>query len=221
MPTYSEDTLLTALTAYYNSEYTSIRKCAYAFNIPASTLSNRLLIRTSRSKSHKSQQILSTAEEKTLLKVVTRLSKSGCPITLLLIRDLAKEIRLSCFYLSSTLTSYPPISKRWIDKFRKRHPELKTVYSRALDANRFKGANYPVINAYFEALTDLFLKNPYSSNTIFNVDKTGFALGTTLPSKVLIRRGDTTAFKKISRRQEWITAIECIRASEVTLTSLY
>jgi hypothetical protein len=58
------------------------------------------------------RQILSTAEEKTLLKVVTRLSKLGYPITLLLIRDLTKEIRLSYFYLSLTLTSYSSISKR-------------------------------------------------------------------------------------------------------------
>jgi hypothetical protein len=202
MPTYSEDTLLTALTAYRNGEYTSIRKCAYAFNIPTSTLSDRLSIRTSRSKSHESQKILSTAEEETLLKTITRLSKSGCPITLLLTRDLAEEIRLSRFRLSSTPTSYPPLSKRWIDKFRKRYPELKTIYSRALDASRFEGVNYPVVNAYFDALTDLFLENPYPPNAIFNVDETGFALGTTLPSKVLIKRGDTTAFKKISGRQE-------------------
>jgi hypothetical protein len=40
MPTYSEDMLLTALTAYCNGEYTSIRKYAYTFNIPASTLSD-------------------------------------------------------------------------------------------------------------------------------------------------------------------------------------
>jgi hypothetical protein len=59
-----------------------------------------------------SRQILSTAEEKTLLKVVTRLSKLGYPITLLLIRDLTKEIRLLYFYLSLTLTSYSSISKR-------------------------------------------------------------------------------------------------------------
>ena len=117
-------------------------------------------------------------------------------------RDLAEEIRLSRFRLSSSPTSYPPISKRWVDRFRKRYPELKTIYSRALDASRFEGANYPVINAFFEALTDLFLKNSYSSNAIFNVDETGFALGTTLPSKVLIRGGDTRAFKKISGRQE-------------------
>jgi hypothetical protein len=213
MPTYSDEDLTAALAAYRNSEYTSIRKCAYAFNILASTLSDRLSTRTSRSKSHESQKILSTAEEKTLLKAITRLSKSGCPITLSLTRDLAEEIRLSRFRLSSTPTSYPPLGKRWLDKFRKRYPELKTVYSRALDANRFEGVNYPVVNAYFDALTNLFLENPYPSDAIFNVDETGFALGTTLPSKVLIKRGDTTAFKKISGRQEWIIAIECIGAA--------
>jgi hypothetical protein len=55
MPTYSEDTLITALTAYRNGEYTLIRTCAYAFNIPYSTLASRLRTRTSRSKSHESQ----------------------------------------------------------------------------------------------------------------------------------------------------------------------
>jgi hypothetical protein len=202
MPTYSEEDLTTAITAYRNGEYTSIRKCAYAFNIPHSTFSDRLTRATTRSRSHESQKILSTTEEETLLKSITRLSKSGYPITLSLTRDLAEEIRLSCFRLSSTPTSYPPISKQWIDRFRKRYPELKTVYSRALDASRFEGVNYPVVNAYFDALTDLFLKNSYPSDAIFNVDETGFALGTTLPSKVLIKRGDTTAFKKISGRQE-------------------
>jgi hypothetical protein len=95
------------------------------------------------------------------------------------------------------------------------------VYSRALDTSYFEGVTYLIINAYFDALTNLFLENPYPSDAIFNVDKTGFALGTTLPSKVLIRRGDTIAFKKISGRQEWITVIECIRASGVALSPLF
>jgi hypothetical protein len=220
MPTYSEEDLTTAITAYRNGEYTSIRKCAYAFNIPYLTFSDRLTRATTRSRSYESQKILLTAEEETLLKSITRLSKSGYPITLSLTRDLTEEIRLSRFCLSSTPTSYPPISKRWINRFRKRYPELKTVYSRALDASRFEGVNYPVVNVYFDVLTDLFLENSYSSDAIFNVDETGFALGTTLPSKVLIKRGDTIAFKKISGRQEWITAIEYIGASGVTLPPL-
>jgi hypothetical protein len=220
MPTFSEEDLTAAITAFRNSEYTSIRMCAYAFNVPRSTLASRLQTRTSRSLSHESQKILSTAEEQTLLKVITRLSKSGCTITPSSTRDLAEEIRLSRFCLSSTPTSYPPISNRWIDRFRKRYPELKTIYSRALDASRFEGVNYPVVNAYSDALIDLFLENPYSSDAIFNVDETGFALGTTLPSKVLVERGDTRALKKISGRQEWITAIECIGASGVALPPL-
>jgi hypothetical protein len=43
-----------ALAAYYNSEYSSIRKCAYTFNIPPTTLTDRLSTRTSRSKLHES-----------------------------------------------------------------------------------------------------------------------------------------------------------------------
>jgi hypothetical protein len=97
MPTYSEEDLTTALAAYQNGEYTLIRKCAYVFNILVTILSKRLSTQTSYLQSHELQKILSTAEEKTLLKTITRLSKSGCPITLLLTRDLAEEIRLSCF----------------------------------------------------------------------------------------------------------------------------
>ena len=138
MPTYSEDTLTTALTAYRNGEYTSVRKCAYAFNIPYSTLALQLTTRTSRSKSHESQQILSTAEEKTLLKTVNRLAKSGCPITLTLTRDLAEEIRLSRFCLTTTPSSYAPISKRWIDRFRKRYifSRIPTLLTRFLTSTR-------------------------------------------------------------------------------------
>jgi hypothetical protein len=110
MPTYSKEDLTTAIAAYRNSEYPSIRKYTYAFNIPLITFSKQLSTRTSRSKSYESQKILSTAEEGTLLKAITRLSKSGYPITLLLTRELAKEIRLSYFRLSSTPTSYSPIS---------------------------------------------------------------------------------------------------------------
>jgi hypothetical protein len=112
MPTYCEDDLTDALAAYRNNEYTSIRKYAYAFNIPYSTLASRLTTRTSRSKSYESQKILLTAEERALLKTITRLSNSGCPITLSLIRDLTEEIRSSRFRLTLTPASYSPISKR-------------------------------------------------------------------------------------------------------------
>ncbi|KAM0708884.1 hypothetical protein Q7P35_002920 [Cladosporium inversicolor] len=85
--------------------------------------------------------------------------------------------------------------------FRNRYLELKIIYSRALDASRFEGVAYPIVNAYFDALTNLFLENSYPSDAIFNVDETGFAL-------------------KDKRKQEWIIAIECFGASGVALPPL-
>jgi hypothetical protein len=38
MPAYSEEDLTAAITAFRNSEYTSIRTCAYAFNVPCSNV---------------------------------------------------------------------------------------------------------------------------------------------------------------------------------------
>ena len=58
-------------------------------------------------------------------------------------------------------------------------------------------SSYSRINSSF---TNLFFKNLYSSNTIFNIDETDFFLSTILLSKVLIRRGYTIVFRKISIR---------------------
>jgi hypothetical protein len=118
--------------------------------------------------------------------------------------------------LSSTLASYQAIITRWIDKFRKRYLEVRIVHSQRLDTSRFEVDTYSVVNAYFDVLTDLFLENSYPSDAIFNVDEIGFALDTTLPSKVVMIVEDTRAFKEINGRQEWITTIECIGASGVT-----
>jgi len=107
-----------------------------------------------------------------------------------------------------------------LDRFRKRYPIISTISSRKIDACRFDALSYPVINAYFTALSDLFLENSYPPDAVFNVDESGFALGDTLSSKVLLNKEDIRGFKKIPGRQEWIIVIECIGASGVALPPL-
>lgn len=76
---------------------------------------------------------------------------------------------------------------------------LKSVYSRSIDASYIDGASYLVINAYFSTITNLFLENSYPSDTVCDIDKTGFALGTSLSRKVRINKEEVKGFKKISR----------------------
>ena len=159
MPLQLEDNLSKAIRSYREGQFSSIRACATAFSIPVSSFAHTLSGRKSRSTSHVHRQILLTAEEESLIKWISRLSKAGCPITLPLTRNLAEEIRTRRYALATTPPSYPPIGKRYLDRLRKRYPIIATIYTRQIEASRYNGTSYTVVESYFTALTDLFLEN--------------------------------------------------------------
>jgi len=82
MPSYTEEDVTNALNALVNGEYKSVRRAALVFQIPASTLRDRLRKRKSRNESHVSQQILTPIEESILENWIYRTAKLGAPITL-------------------------------------------------------------------------------------------------------------------------------------------
>ena len=202
MPSQLEDNLSKAILSYREGQFPSVRACAAAFSVPVSTLAYRLSGRVSRSTAHASQQILSTAEEESLVKWISRLSKAGCPIIPPLTHSLAEEIRTRRYALSTTPPSYPPIGKRFLDRLRNRYPIIATIYSRQIEASRYNGTNYTVVESYFAALTDLFIENRYPPECVFNVDESGFAIGDSNTSRVLVDIKDIRSFKKIAGRQE-------------------
>jgi hypothetical protein len=80
--------------------------------------------------------------------------------------------------------------------------------------------SYELVNHYFKQLNDLFLKHCYPANAIYNIDESGFSLGSTGKNKVIVSqvtRKELRKFKKILGRQKWITSIEYIGASGVIL----
>ena len=218
-----QDDLTAAIISYRTSEFDSIRACARAFGVAYPTLRRRLLNEKPRNQAHESQQLLTSNEESSLGKWVSRLSKGGFPISLPLTLELAEEIRLNQYPLPHPSILPPPISRRWLDRFRNRHPELSTVYSRTIDASRINRMSYSVVSHYFEQLNSLFVENHYPADAIYNMDESGFSLGSTGNNKVIVSqvtRQELRKFKKIPGRQEWITSIECIGASGVTLPPL-
>ncbi|KXL48548.1 MAG: hypothetical protein FE78DRAFT_141741, partial [Acidomyces sp. 'richmondensis'] len=71
--------------------------------------------------------ILSNAEEKTLVRWIMRLTVTGYPASPALVVDMAKEIRQQRYQLLSSPAPLRPISKCWLNRFRKRHPSLQSV----------------------------------------------------------------------------------------------
>ena len=97
---------------------------------------------------HEYRQALSTAEEHMLLKWITQLGRTGYPVSPLLARQIAEEIR-SCRYQlvkSPSLAFAPrPLGKNWLDKFKERHPEIKGIWARKIDNARHKAISKETI----------------------------------------------------------------------------
>jgi hypothetical protein len=205
-----------ALNALVNGEIKSLCRAASDFGIPSSTLQDRLQKRKSRIEGHVSQQLLTPVEETKLENWIYRAAKLGSPITLQLVKILALEIQSerSSNYDKNVLSS---ISDRWIDRFRKRHPRIKTCFSRTIDAARSTALDFSTIKLYFDNLGEVLCEHKYPPTAIYNVDETGFSVGSSRKSVVLLDQLNQRRDKTQPGRQEWITSLECVSASGVTL----
>ena len=81
-----------AVSALESNEFTSICKAARVFNVLNTTLQDRMSGRSSRATAHELEQILSTTEEKTLVRWVTRLTRTRFPASPALAVQMAEEI---------------------------------------------------------------------------------------------------------------------------------
>jgi hypothetical protein len=185
MPSYTEEDVTNALNALVNGEYKSIRRAALVFQIPYPTLRYRLQNPKLRKESHVSQQILTPIEETTLENWIYRAAKLGALITLQLVKILASEIQ-SERSSNDDKNESSPISDRWIDRFRARHPRIKTCFSRTIDTARSTALDFSTIKSYFDNLGELLREHKYPSSAIYNVDETGFSIGSSRKSVVLL-----------------------------------
>ena len=133
-PKQSEDKeirMQAAIQDFQDRKYKSSRDAARAYNISDSTLRNRMAGRTTRVNSHGLQQILSNAEEKTLVRWITRLTCAGFPASPSLMIQMTEEVRRERAHLrNDAITSdqsIRPIDHNWLYRFESRHPELARV----------------------------------------------------------------------------------------------
>jgi hypothetical protein len=77
--------------------------------------------------------------------------------------------------------------------------------------------DFSTIKSYFDNLGELLREHKYPPTAIYNVDETGFSIGSSRKSVVLLDQLDKRREKKQPGRQEWITSLECVNAAGVTL----
>jgi hypothetical protein len=134
---------------------------------------------------------------------------------------MAEEVRRSRFQLSqSPLLSLQPIGENWSICFRTQHPEIQGVWTRQIESVRHAAVNADTVKKWFDAVTELQIEHSYNPACIYNMDESGFAVGTTQSSRALVNVREESSWKVINSRQEWITAIECVSAASAAIPPL-
>jgi hypothetical protein len=174
-----------------------------------------------RAHAHEHMQVLSNAEETTLVRWITHLTVTGFPASPSLAIAIAEEIWKNRYQVARLPPSYPrPIGKNWLDRFRARHPDIQGIWTRKIDGARHKAISVETVKTWFDAVTELRLQHKYTPERIYNMDESGFAVGESQSSRALVNIREMSSWKVVPGRQQWITAIECISAGGSALPPL-
>lgn len=90
---YTEEDIQKAIQALQDHTFTTITAAAMHFKVDRTTLGARMRGRKTRRQANESAQILSPAEENTLIRWITRLTATGYPATPALLKEMAQEVR--------------------------------------------------------------------------------------------------------------------------------
>ena len=207
-----------------NKEFSSIRAAAQYFEISHATLHRRRLGGVSRSIAQEMVQILTNAEESTLIRWIKRYTITGTPITYTLLKELALHLRAARVIHASSSTLLPNqlarINDKWVQRFKERHPEIGGIYARQLEYARRDGASYEHVERWFRAVASKFEEHSYEPSNIWNMDESGFGVGEEQSIKVLVYLDAAMKQRVIGGKQEWVTDIECISAAGEALPPL-
>ena len=211
-----EGRLLLALKAIKEDKYLSAAAAARSFDVPVSTLKARINGRESFTEKRPATHIFTHVEELSMEKWLLNMDARGAALTLPMLRDMA-NLLLSAKKSTSTI-----VGVNWPSRFIKRHPRLSTQLSRKYDYQRALSEDPRIIAPWFNLVQNTIEKWGIVSDDIFNFDESGFAMGIGGTQKIITSaeyHGKRALLQAGNR--EWVTSIECIRASGSVMPPLF
>ncbi|EAU29721.1 conserved hypothetical protein [Aspergillus terreus NIH2624] len=208
-----ESRIQMAISAYQKGQVKSIKRAVALFAVPESTVRDRLHGAKSRSETRANGHKLTEFEEELLLKRLLDADTRGFPIRPEFLRGMAQVL------LRSRLQDpTAAIGTNWPYNFVKRHPQLRTRYTRRITYQRAKQEDPKVIGPWFETVRATIQEHGIHEDDIWNFDETGFAMGVCSTSKVItaVERSERPR-RVIQGNREWVTIIETIGSRGVYL----
>jgi hypothetical protein len=200
-----EARIILAIEAIRASKSLSCRKAAKIYNVPESTLRDRMTGRTPLNERRPAVHKLTKLEEEVIVRKILESDSRGFAPRLAGVEDMAN------FILESR--GGGRVGKLWAYRFVQRQPDLKTRFNRVYDFQRALCEDPELIGAWFRLVENMRAKYGVLDCDFYNFDETGFMMGVICPAMVVTRadrRGRGKAVQPGNR--EWATAIACINS---------
>ena len=82
------------------------------------------------------------------------------------------------------------------------------------------GVTKQVLRGWFDAYKSLITEQKIENYNTYNMDKTGFSIGTMQSTRIIFDSTLRTRFQAYAGRQEWVSAVECICMDGTTIDPL-
>ena len=174
-----EGRVILAIEAIRTSQEMSIRRAAKTYDVPRTSLVNRMKGMTPLADRRNAQHNLTLTKEETIVQYVLDLDSRGFPPRISDVRSMADLLR--------TTRHATPVGTKWPYNFVQRRPELKTRFSRAYDFQRALCEDPDIINAWFQLVANMRTKYGIQDCDFYNFDEIGFMMGVICGNMVVTR----------------------------------
>jgi hypothetical protein len=200
MPQYTESQLQSAIAEVEGGEI-SCRSAAERYGIPRTTLTRRLKGAQTRTLAQEARLKLDASTEDVLARWILQLDSEGRAPSHTLVKKMAGQL------------GHTSLGQRWITRFLKRHPNLKTQRTYRVHQNRLNGATPDAINGFFDTYEKLVTQRAILPSNIWNFDETGIAQGLGINGMVVGSSGKRRTYSKDTGAREWSTILHAISAT--------
>ena len=190
-----------------------VRAAARYYGLCPNTITNRLNGVQTRSEANEKNQRLSPLQEQALVDWIIELATRGYPPTHAFAREIASRTLIENNDLK-------PLGQNWMRGFLRRNPEVSTVVTKKMDAQRAHGTSEDAIREFFVVLRKTLNDFSIPISRMFNMDETGLAMGSGTNHRALAKSGKRRAVKISPETREWVTVIEAVAADGGVLKPL-
>ena len=202
---WSEDRLHLAYQSYQTKKF-SLRQAAEAYDVPKSTLHDRITGRVQFDKKSGPEKYLTDAEEAELVNFLVECAKVGYARS-------RKDVLSLVQMVVKTKGKDVVLSGGWWQSFKKRHPEITLRSAEPLAYARAVASNPAVLDRYYDILEHALTENDLMDKPcqIFNCDETGMPLSPQ-PTKVVTAKGERHPYSIKSGDKSQVTVLVCCSA---------